>query len=316
MNEFEKTILENINNLDAKNKKIAVALSGGCDSLSLTIALKNIGIDIIAILVNHNLRAESKKEINDTIKILKKFKIKYIVKNWNGNYRKNLEAEAREARYKLLIEACNEKKINILCVGHHADDQIETFFMNLARGSGLDGLCCIPHKKNINNIQIVRPMLELTKQDCKNYLLNLNLEWCEDKSNFDLKYKRNKLRFLLNEIEDKKLITKRIINTIKTLQEVRETLEFVLEDIEKKIIQKKNNEIIFSKKDFLNLTQYIQKSILAKYIMLISGSIYKPRLYKINNIIFLIKTKINFKHTISNLEISCKKDTIIIKKIK
>ena len=126
---FESKIKENIEELSISAEKVAVALSGGSDSLALTIALKNIGFDVLAILVNHHLRAEAGEEITETIKTLKKFKIDYIVKNWDGKYKKNLESEARNARYSLLLEVCKKENINTLCIGHHIDDQIETFLL-------------------------------------------------------------------------------------------------------------------------------------------------------------------------------------------
>ena len=119
--------------------------------MALTIALHQLNYDVLAILVNHNLRVEAKKEIQQTIKTISKFKIKYVVKEWDGKVNKNLENEARNARYRLLLETCRENNIKYLCIGHHIDDQVETFLLNLARGSGLDGLCSMPYLKKIDN---------------------------------------------------------------------------------------------------------------------------------------------------------------------
>jgi tRNA(Ile)-lysidine synthase len=145
-------------------------------------------------------------------------------------------------------------------------------------------------------------------------LLNLKIKWCEDKSNFDLKYKRNKLRFLLNEIEDKNLITKRILQTIKTFQEVKETLDLIITKTEKKILKKNNNEIILNREKFISLSEYFKKSILTKCIVQLSCSNYKPRLYQIENIINSITKKTDFKRTIMNLTISGRNNIIKIKK--
>ena len=313
--DLENTIKENILQL-IEEKKIAVALSGGSDSLALTIALKNIGLDVLAILVNHHLRPEADEEIATTIKTLNKFKIKYTVQNWDGKYQKNLEAEARSARYNLLLKVCKNEKINTLCIGHHIDDQAETFLLNLARGSGLDGLCAMPKKMIINNIKIIRPMLNLTKQDCRNYLTNLNVKWCEDKSNQDIKYKRNKLRYLLNQIEDKELITKRIATAVETLQEARETLDNLIDNTEIKLIKYTKNSASFYKNDFLSLTKYLQKSLLIRCILKLSEKKYKLRLYQIENIMSSIEKNKNFKRTIANLAVSCKINTIEITKQK
>ena len=313
---FESKIKENIEELSISAKRVAVALSGGSDSLALTIALKNIGFDVLAILVNHHLRAEAGEEITETIKTLKKFKIDYIVKNWDGKYKKNLESEARKARYSLLLEVCKKENINTLCIGHHIDDQIETFLLNLARGSGLDGLCAMPKKNTIDGVNVIRPMLNLTKQNCRDYLLHLGVKWCEDESNKDIKYKRNKIRYLINQIEDKDILVKRIANTIEILQEVRETIDDLIDRMDKKIIKYDKNSAFFNKNDLLVLTKYLQKSLITKCILKLAGKEYKPRLYQIENIITSITEEKDFKRTIMNLIIKKKGDVVEIHKIK
>ena len=314
---FEQSILNALTDLCiGKNKKMAVALSGGSDSLSLTMALTRCKFDTLAIMVNHHLRNEADDEINKTIQTLKNHKIKYVVKNWNGNYKKNLEAEARTARYNLLLQTCKEHDINILCIGHHIDDQAETFLLNLARGSGLDGLCAMPKITTLDGVTIVRPMLNVTKQDCKNYLTALNIDWCEDKSNADTKYKRNKLRMMLNEIEDKQLITKRIATAIECLQEARETLDALLIGAENNLIKYTPTTAMFDKTKFLLLTKYLQKSILARAIMKTAGKEYKPRLYQVQNLLYSIKTEAKFKRTIANLIVTGNKNTIKLERLK
>lgn len=330
--DFEKTInhnltkilqLDNItDNSKKKHIRLAVALSGGSDSLALTIALHKLNYDVLAILVNHNLRVEAKKEIQQTIKTISKYNIKYIVKEWDGKVNKNLENEARNARYSLLLEACRENNIKYLCIGHHIDDQVETFLLNLARGSGLDGLCSMPYLKKIDNINIIRPMLNLTKQDCVNYLTNKNISWCEDASNKDTKYKRNKIRYLLEQIEDKQLLNKRICQTISTLQDVRETIDVLIQQTEEHIafhnIDKQGHisSVSFKRNDFLNLTQYLQKSLLTRFIMKLSKKTYKPRLYQIENIIVDIHNRKSFKRTLAHCVIIMQHDVITISILK
>ena len=291
---------------------IAVALSGGSDSLALTIALSKMGHNPLAILVNHHLRKTADYEIKITTKTLQKLNIKYAVQNWDGDYKHNLEAEARKARYKLLLDICKQHNINNLCIGHHIDDQIETFLLNLARGSGLDGLCAMPKKLIMQDINIIRPMLNLTKKNCQEYLQALDIKWCEDESNKDTKYKRNKIRFLLENIENKDLLIKRINNTINTLQEVREILTDIIRDTEDKITQFTTNSCEINKPQFLELKPYLQKSILVNVIMRLSMNNYKPRLYQMDNIIHNIKHNHNAKCTIRNLIIKCIKDKIIV----
>ena len=313
--EVKKNVLKYCKNTD----KIAVAVSGGSDSLALVVALKQANFDVLAILINHNLREEAVQEVVKTAKTLEKCGINYTIKEWDGKYEKNLEAEARENRYKLLLNTCKEHKIYTLCIGHHIDDQIETFLLNLARGSGIDGLCAMPMCMVRSGIKIVRPMLTLKKQDCVEFLQSNGLSWCEDSSNKDTKYKRNKLRFLLEQIEDRELLTKRVANSIFLLQNVKELVDDLIDEKmqdENLILISKNEENIeINKTEFIRLKPYLQKSILTKCIVQVSERQYKPRMYQIENLVDAINTDKNFKRTLANCIIEMKNDVIKIEKI-
>lgn len=293
-------------------EKIAVAVSGGSDSLALVISISRNFSNVLAIMVNHNLRPTAAQEIAKTAATLEKFGIKYVIKEWDGNVKNNLENDARNARYKLLIDTCKAQKIKYLCIGHHANDQVETFFLNLARGSGLDGLCAMPVVKMVENVAIIRPMLDLTKEDCRGYLRALNVDWCEDESNQDRHYKRNNIRFLLEQIEDKNLILQRTNQTIKTLQEVKIAINDFVNYAFKKIIGYDNNNIFFSRNDFMKLTPYIQKSVLSRCIMNVSGRTYKLRLYQIENVLESIKSGRNFKRTLARCVVEMRGDLVKI----
>ncbi len=326
-NVLKNTICSNSTNSNTINsniltEKIAVAVSGGSDSLALVISISRIFSNVLAIMVNHNLRPTAAQEIAQTAATLDKFGIKYVIKEWDGNVKKNLENEARNARYKLLIDTCKAQKIKYLCIGHHANDQVETFFLNLARGSGLDGLCAMPVVKMVENVAIIRPMLDLTKDDCRSYLRALNVHWCEDESNQDRHYKRNNIRFLLEQIEDKNLILQRTNQTIKTLQEAKLALDEMVDitinsitinsiTVNRNISQDKR-EISFAKNDFMRLTPYIQKSVLSMCIMNVSGRIYKLRLYQIENVLESIKSGKNFKRTLARCVVEMRGDVVKI----
>ena len=326
-NVLKNTICRNSTNRNSINSnilsdKIAVAVSGGSDSLALVISISRIFSNVLAIMVNHNLRPTAAQEIAQTAATLDKFGIKYVIREWDGNVKKNLENEARNARYKLLIDTCKAQKITYLCIGHHANDQVETFFLNLARGSGLDGLCAMPVMKMVENVAIIRPMLDLTKEDCRGYLRALNVDWCEDESNQDRHYKRNNIRFLLEQIEDKNLILQRTNQTIKTLQEAKFALDEMVNitinsitinsiSINRNISQDKNG-ISFSRNEFMKLSPYVQKSVLTRCIMNVSDRTYKLRLYQIENVLESIKSGKNFKRTLAKCLVEMRGDVVKI----
>ncbi|MDR0744576.1 MAG: tRNA lysidine(34) synthetase TilS [Holosporales bacterium] len=195
---FFANIPESVQN----EKVIAVGLSGGADSLCLTMFLHqyalNYGLELIACFVDHKLRPESSDEILPIISILKKHRIKYEILVWEHleNIGGNIEKKAREARYKLLFNFCKTINCKSLFIAHHKLDQWETFFMRLSRGSGLGGLSCISSMRENDDMKVIRPMLNFSPTDIKETLLErFNIEkYVCDPSNIQPKYERVRWR--------------------------------------------------------------------------------------------------------------------------
>jgi len=287
---YEKIVSQLNNHNLEKEKKIAVAVSGGIDSLSLVLIAnkwaKKHKIKIVGITVDHCLRKESANEAKYVAKLLKSKKIEHhILKLENKVPKKNIEAILREKRYQVLTEFCKEKKIKVLLVAHHLQDQAETFFIRLFRGSGIDGLASMKSYRKLNGIKIVRPFLNLNKEILRQYLLENKIEWVEDPSNKDEKYLRNKIRNFLNSFEDKKNILQRIDSAIKEIAKAKEIIQQKIERLDKEILE-------FNKKGFykINLTKFsnldddLGLRILANALMKVSGNPYKPRLEKLKRL--------------------------------
>lgn len=222
MNDFFKS---------SKPQIIASALSGGADSSALTLLLKKWcdenNIKLKAIIVNHNLRPESKTEALSVKDNMLNYGIDAEILDYTGEIpSSNIEEVARNYRYKLIIEYCKNNNIKYVATGHNKDELAETFILNLTRGSGLYGLCGIPKTQDKNTITFIRPMLSFTKDELKNICNIENYKWVEDPSNYDTKYKRVKIRQLKEILNDLDLSTDRIINTIDYLRQARDAIEF------------------------------------------------------------------------------------------
>ena len=131
-----------------------VAVSGGPDSLALYFLAKNYAkknnYRFSVITVDHKLRKNSKEEVNWLRALFKKDKTKHHILRWNGlKPKNNLMASARNKRYELINSKCVELGAKYLLTAHHLDDQIETFFIRLVRGSGLKGLASIMRKSKM-----------------------------------------------------------------------------------------------------------------------------------------------------------------------
>ena len=163
------------NNFPLGINKIAVAVSGGADSLCLTMLLKKWAkehkVELMAFTINHGLRKEAAKEAEAVHNLLQKKGIKHQTLLWKGTKPKTgIEEKARIARYELLQKACLKEKISYLFLAHHLEDQVETFWSRLAHGSGPDGLSGMSDASVLGQLYLMRPLLKEKKSDLVNYL--------------------------------------------------------------------------------------------------------------------------------------------------
>lgn len=178
------------------HRKIFIGLSGGVDSVVLLRLLVLCGFDVEALHVNYQLRgADSDADEDFVCAICQQLNVPLFVKRVNTNSilkseGGNLQALARNLRYAFFQDFLDENEHALLALGHHKNDQIETFFLNLARKSGLRGLACM---LEIDQSKI-RPLLHFSKQEIIRFAIKNNWSWRDDKSNLSLKYSRNVLR--------------------------------------------------------------------------------------------------------------------------
>ena len=187
-------------------KRLLLAVSGGLDSICLAhyfIANREaLGIEWLGIAhVHHGLRVgTADRDAAFVEAFAKTHNIPFFLKKLDGEALKNaegsLEENARDARYKALAEITQEDTFHIsqsslvIVTAHHAGDQAETMYMRLRRGTTLAGL------KGIQEVRdnIYRPFLNVTREELLAYARENNLEWCEDESNSDVTFARNKVR--------------------------------------------------------------------------------------------------------------------------
>lgn len=214
-----------------KAQKIAVAVSGGADSLALVLMAKEnlavFGFEIVALTVDHHLRPNSTREAQYVANVMQTHGIEHHIIEWlDEKPTSGVEESARIARYKLLTDWCRQNNIQILLTAHHLSDQAETFLMRLQRGSGLKGLCCMREISENNGIIIARPLLNTPPETMRNYLLKNQIQWIEDPSNTDTRYLRNRVRTFLPQLEQSVGITPQTMaETATRLQSADEFIE-------------------------------------------------------------------------------------------
>ena len=309
--------------LPFKPKKVAVAVSGGSDSMALSLLTnnwaKNKNIECVGLTIDHRLRKESANEAKTVNQWLKKYSMPHEILTYTGEIpSSNIEAIAREYRYNMLIDYVKKNNIDFLLVAHNQDEQTETFFLNLSRGSGVYGLCGISEVYTRNGIEIIRPMLIFTKDEIKEYLKSQNQDWIEDPSNQDEKYKRVKIRKLKNTLENLDLSNERIINTMKNMNRVKTAIEFFVDEFINRYVIKQQEKILIYRQQIIYYPNEVVLRVFAKIIQEFSGGKYPPRLESLELLLNKIKTKtLKAGITLSNLKISENKigDIIIEKEI-
>ncbi|MEX2618012.1 MAG: tRNA lysidine(34) synthetase TilS [Alphaproteobacteria bacterium] len=213
-----------------RDPAIAVACSGGADSMALTVLLQDWvrarGGSLTALIVDHAIRPESATEARRVSGWLAARKIDHEVLAWRGApIASGVQAAARTARYALLSAWCEARDCLHLAVAHHLEDQAETVLLRLARGSGVDGLSAMAPVTESRALRIVRPLLSMPRARLRETLKALDLDHVEDPSNRNDTFARVRMRMLVPALDDEGMTPLRLAATAAHMARVRESLD-------------------------------------------------------------------------------------------
>jgi len=214
------------NNLCDLNGKIICAVSGGVDSMVMAYILHKLELNIIIATCNFNLRD---KESDKDQQLVDQFCLKnnisfrtisFDTKKYAKEKKLSIQMAARELRYNWFLKLLKAEKADYIAIAHNLNDSIETFFINLSRGTGIKGLTGIKNKKG----HIIRPLLFANRDDIYNFAQKENVPFREDATNAETKYYRNYIRHkiipLFQELNNSSF--KNFENTIANIQNVEE----------------------------------------------------------------------------------------------
>ena len=205
---------------------IAVACSGGSDSMALTLLARRHYPNMTALTVDHGLRAGSAEEARQVEKWLAHYGIAHHIFTWEGEKpASNIQEAARKARYQLMADYCHANRIAYLLVAHTLEDQAETFLLRLARGSGIDGLSAMAEKKQMYGITLLRPLLDCQKMHLTQYLDGFSQDYISDPSNSNTRYDRVKVRQMSPALAEIGLSAQKLANTARTMARAADYLE-------------------------------------------------------------------------------------------
>ncbi len=194
LQKFQNHLLNNFQFL--KGKKLLLATSGGIDSMVMLHLFQQLDFEIAIAHCNFQLRGvesfEDQKFIQDyaDANAVPVYITQFDTKAFAEDYKLSTQVAARKLRYNWFYELLETEKYDYILTAHHADDNLETFLINLSRGTGLDGITGIPEQ----NENVVRPLLAFSQQEIEDYAKLNHIKWQEDSSNASDKYVRNKIR--------------------------------------------------------------------------------------------------------------------------
>ena len=302
------------------NENFIVAVSGGPDSLALAFLSKIYSIQknlkVKFYIIDHKLRAESTNEAKYVKKILNKFQINTEILYWQGiKPTSNIQSIARTKRQELLISKCKKLGITYILLGHHQEDLIENFFIRILRGSGLKGLISLSKKTKLQNVTILRPLINLKKDDLVFISKKVFDFYVEDPTNNDEKFQRARIRKLLKGLKNDGLDRKKFIKTIENLKKSNDVVNYyVTKNLENNsFFSNKKKHLILNDEFFKQPHEIVFRS-LSDSLNFVSKKYYSVRGKKIDKIIKDIQKSSFSRSTLGSCLIEKVNQTVIISK--
>ena len=272
-----------------KKKSFLVAVSGGPDSLALAALSKAYEYQnktkFFYVLINHNIRKGSLKEANQVKNLLKKNGVNLTILSNKIKINNNIQAQARNIRYQMMSEFCKKNNIKIILTAHNLEDQVETFFIRLSRGSGLTGLSAMKNLTKLNNkLYLCRPFLNVKKKILIKISNKTFGKYFKDPSNKNKNYLRTKIRGLKTPLKKSGINYDQIIKSINNLASSKATIDEYYSQLSKNILIKTKKEVKINLKKLNSLNNEIKIKLINESIKHLKKNYYNPRSKKVINL--------------------------------
>ncbi len=261
---------------------IGVAVSGGSDSMALLHLLSRVGrqqgLRIEAVTVDHGLRAEAKAEAAFVARVCTDLGLGHVVLQWHRTATTgNLQDQAARGRYDLMTRWARERLIGVVATGHTADDQAETFLMQLARRAGIDGLSGMSRVWSQDSVIWCRPLLMIRRDELRAYLGRNGVEWVDDPTNDNLRYERVRVRKLLPQLANIGLDVRVLADVSAQLASVRGALDEFCQMVARNIVIEVDGDLVLDRLALMATAPEARRRLMVASLRWVSGKEYPPR---------------------------------------
>lgn len=301
-NTFLKKIVQTCNELQLiqTGQSVLCAVSGGPDSICLFRVcqyLENIyDIQLSVAHIHHGLRGERADHDADFVKNMARaanlpFHFEQVdVFAYQQKYRCSLEEAARDLRYRALTNICKTSGYQLIALGHHADDNAEQLLMNLIRGTGPKGLTGIIPKRSLDkaqNIQLIRPLIYVYRNEIESFLKDMNQKWMIDETNENFTFLRNRVRHhLIPILKSYNPNIKMSLNQLADIQRIDTQWQDTVADtiFLESIIHRDKNQIVLNSHNIKQHHLSVIRSVLRKAVYQFKGNLRRISYTHIQNL--------------------------------
>ena len=261
---------------------LGIAVSGGGDSMALLHLLHDMadtrGLSLRAVTVDHGLRAGSAEEAAGVAACCAALGIPHDTlqwADWDGSG--NLQAAARDARYRLMADWAARHDIGAIALGHTADDQAETFVMRLARRSGVDGLSAMaPHSVRAG-IEWLRPLLGIHRAELRGYLRERGIDWVDDPGNEDPAFDRIRIRKALDTLAELGIGRDVLGEVAGHMRKARQALGWQTYLAARELVHLDAGSVVICERRLRTQPDEIQRRLMVAALGWVGGADYPPR---------------------------------------
>jgi len=261
--------------------KIGVAVSGGGDSMALLHVFarwsQQSSVPIAAVTVDHGLRDGSDREAAGVAAFCAQIGVPHetlLWQDWDGHG--NLQAVARNARYRLMADWAKRNGVGGIALGHTRDDGAETFVMRLSRKAGVDGLAAMDTEFTRDGVTYARPLWMMSRKELRDYLTRNAVTWVDDPSNYDVDFERVRVRNALTELEGLGLGADALQHSSIVLRQARDALEYYTAQEAHRLVVAQGADLVMPLRP--DVPEEIARRLRAKAIQWMGRMPYPPRL--------------------------------------